>query len=760
MSARDVFSRVAGASQRLFGNEPIVLEDEGAVLYVESGSVGLFAVDVRDGAPAGPRRLLQRLGAGQAVFAVPLPVLHRLRLVLVPIKEATLRRMALADLWQDRATPGSPVSSWVNDWLELLSQLLQATEQPKLPLKLEGAREAELAAGQAACAGRNSAVWCQVTEGELQLLGNEDAAADSDSGPLPLVGDLWARAGEGCRFTTTATASLEDASAVAAGMTTLQALLLRQQLSERERETEAERQRLRDRDLVETQRKAEAYADLAGVLEPRAVRVKGDSPLLRAMTAVGSSLGVEVRAPLKSDSSASQPVEAVLRASRLRARRVQLNGPWWRSDCGALLAFSADEQRRPLALVRTRALKYSCYDPVEDTHTPVDGELAASLEADAWMVYRPLPDGRLSLWGLFAFSLSGHRTELALALLTGVVATLLAMITPQATAVLMDSAIPDADTGLVQQLALALLFAAFGQIVFRLSQGIILMRFGLASSAETQAAVWDRLLRLRPSFFREFSSGDLQSRVTAVSEIGREMSGATLTSLFSGFLALLNLGLLYYYSPALTWLALLIGLVVVVFTGVVGVFVRRNVRELVELDGQRFGMVVQLINGVGKLRVAGAGDRAFTHWMKEYGRSLKLWAGHLPARGQGLPVQPDPAVVERGPAVLGGARPAGRRPTGRRRGRPDPGDLSGVQRRVRRFPERHHRAEQHRGELARRVRQGPPGEADPRGGAGDRRAEDRSGAVERAAGAAWSLFPLCAGRAVDPAGSRLARRAG
>ena len=41
----------------------------------------------------------------------------------------------------------------------------------------------------------------------------------------------------------------------------------------------------------------------------------------------------------------------------------------------------------------------------------------------------------------------------------------------------------------------------------RLAQGIILQRIGIGSEADSQAALWDRVLRLRPSFFRGYSSG-------------------------------------------------------------------------------------------------------------------------------------------------------------------------------------------------------------------------------------------------------------
>lgn len=628
MTDRISWARATGTPLDLQTNAPLVLDGDGEVLVVEEGSVALFSVDVRGGAPAGPRRLLQRIGSGQALFAVPLPILHRHRLAMVPIAGTRLRRIRLEDLWSSRTDGDNPVCAWLDEWIGLLANLVTVPREPSLPLRLAGVRELELTADQELVAERNCVAWCESDDASLHWLSGEEGVHRSEGAPLVLAGPLWARADEPTSIRVSPTQEQGDVERVAAGLGQLHALVLHDQLAQRTAEATAERARLRERDFVASQRTADAYADLAGVLEPGSARIHGDNALLRALTAVGCSLGVAIHPPMRSERASERvdPVEAILRASRLRARRVRLSDGWWTRDCGALLGFSADDQGRPLALVRGRSGRYEAYDPETDARTPLDKRNANKLAPDAWMVYRPLPEGRLRLQDLLRFSIAGRAGDLGLAIGAGVVATGLGMITPQATAALMDRAVPDADETMLWQIGLGLLFAAFGQVVFQLCQGIALLRLGLASSTETQAAVWDRLLRLRPSFFRGFSSGDLQSRVTAVSEIGQQLSGATLSSLFSGLLAALNLGLLYYYSPRLSALALAIGVVVVAFTAIVGMFVRRNVRQLVELDGQRFGWVVQLIQGVGKLRVAGAADRAFTQWMRDYSRSMKLWA--------------------------------------------------------------------------------------------------------------------------------------
>ena len=87
------------------------------------------------------------------------------------------------------------------------------------------------------------------------------------------------------------------------------------------------------------------------------------------------------------------------------------------------------------------------------------------------------------------------------------------MIVPQATGMLIDRAIPDSDRLLLWQIGLALFAAAFGKSAFQLSQGIITLRVENATDANLQLAVWDRLLKITPAFFRQYTSGDLVNRL-------------------------------------------------------------------------------------------------------------------------------------------------------------------------------------------------------------------------------------------------------
>jgi NHLM bacteriocin system ABC transporter ATP-binding protein len=225
---------------------------------------------------------------------------------------------------------------------------------------------------------------------------------------------------------------------------------------------------------------------------------------------------------------------------------------------------------------------------------------------------------------LLRFAIQGHRQELVVVAGASSAATLLGMVTPQATGLLIDQAIPNADQTLLLQIALALLATTFGATLFQLTQGIALMRIESFADSSTQAAVWDRLLKLKTSFFRRYSIGDLSARVSSISQIRQRLGNTLLKSLFSSLFSLLNLGLLFYYSVPLALIAAGVALLNMTVTVVSGVLTLKKIRPLHDQQGKLFGMMVQIINGVAKFRVAGAETRAFAYWGRQYSQELRL----------------------------------------------------------------------------------------------------------------------------------------
>ena len=368
------------------------------------------------------------------------------------------------------------------------------------------------------------------------------------------------------------------------------------------------------------------FVSLLGV-QHSAIAASSD-PLLAAAGAVGRAMDIPICPPAKSEDMkrVKDPLDAIARASRMRIRRVILSERWWRSDCGPLLAYLQGDSS-PVALLPVDNKYYEIYNPATQRRIKVNDKTAKLLAPTAYMFYPPFPDTELNLLTLFKYSMRGGWESIRTLFFIGIPGVAIGMIVPQATGVLIDTAIPDADRGLLLQLTLLLLAATFGTTLFRLTQGLALVRLESYSVFNLQAGIWDRLLKLPLTFFRDYSSGEVLSRVSAINQIRNKLGGEKLDILFSSFFALFNLVLLFVYSPQLAFVAVAVIIMTTLVTNVAGYFKSQKAFLLEELDGEISGMTIEMIGGISKLRTTASEKRAFAHWAKYYQKQLKLMQG-------------------------------------------------------------------------------------------------------------------------------------
>ncbi|NJP09645.1 MAG: NHLP bacteriocin export ABC transporter permease/ATPase subunit [Leptolyngbyaceae cyanobacterium RU_5_1] len=621
---------------KIKSNQPVLLDDPEAFWLIRSGSMSVFTIALRDGVPSGARHYLFNASAGEALFGVaddPGSDLCR-GLLAVATEETELLKFSLSHFGDHGADQGTLTADpqaihLLNTWIDHLSDALKPVAAPSLSVPSVGRQFLSLAPGQTFQPLKATVSWVQVLQGNARWMGFAEFPLTSTTVAMPCGSGMWLQAEDTVEIVILQTSELETLETLVDGLEQLHRNFLRCLDLVEQQQTRAAFQRFQEREHLNRQVTESTLGELASILEPQgttALPLQG-TPLLIAAGAVGRAVGATIQPPARSEelNRVKDPLEAIARASRLRIRRVLLTDGWWQRDSGPLLAYTLQDHN-PIALLPTASGRYECFDPVTHQRTLVDREVAAHLSPEAFMFYRPLADSVKHPIDLLLFSLKGHQTDLILLVVTGLAATLLGMVIPQATAILIDSAIPDSDRGMLLQIGLALFAVALGQSAFEMARGIVSLRVETAADATLQPAVWDKLLNLKPAFFRQYSSGDIQSRVLSVGKIRRQVSGATLRTTFSSVFALLNLGLMFVYSWQLALIACVLAVIVVFVTVSSSLLNLRQIRPLQQLDGVLLGLTVQLINGVAKLRVAAAEERAFAHWGKKYSRQKKLQA--------------------------------------------------------------------------------------------------------------------------------------
>jgi NHLM bacteriocin system ABC transporter ATP-binding protein len=351
-----------------------------------------------------------------------------------------------------------------------------------------------------------------------------------------------------------------------------------------------------------------------------------EMPLAAACLAVGKAAHIELKIPPSViQGKAKDPLRAITRCSSVRMRMLVLRGDWWTQDSGPMVAF-LEAGNAPVALLPRARVGYEWFDPASDSSVRIDRKTAPRLSGIAYVFYRPFPHCSLTGAQVLISGLLGCGRDLWVIALTGLLVSLLALVTPFATGIVFDSIIPGSERGQLLQTVALIVASAVAMIFMSLTRGYALLRVEGKLDFAIQAAVWDRLLNLPTTFFRQYSAGDLTYRSLAISQIRAILTGNVLNAVISGLFSVSSMFLLFYYSPSLSWIAMgLAGAALAVMLAG-GLLQLRLQRQITESGGKLAGMIFEFVDGIAKFKVSGTEGRAFSRWAENFGAQKQLGA--------------------------------------------------------------------------------------------------------------------------------------
>ncbi|MET8827243.1 NHLP bacteriocin export ABC transporter permease/ATPase subunit [Streptomyces sp. NPDC004610] len=563
---------------------------------VAAGTLDLFAVDA---AGQGHWHHLGRLSAGSLLLGPVTGPQHTL--VARPSRDCVMHRIALRELYGP-----TPTETWAYDAQGVPQYVPPATSPLEYALALGVGRglavlfQATTAPDGRAEVGDDEVFWMRVPPGSVQYGSAHGAEAAAD---LLMDPALWQ--------------SLVDQQ-----YRLLTALDRWIEQLERTHETRTAAG-IRAGEAV----RAEADRTLLAAIGPRAGRraTAADADATHAVCKlVAGAAGIVLAEPERGGTGSERldPVERIARAARVRTRAVRLAGRWWREDVGPLVGHRA-LSGAPVALLWRRG-GYAAVHPASGRETPVGKGNAAEFEPRAVMFYRPLPDRPLGPLGLLRFVLRGTRRDGAALVLTALVTVAIGALVPIATGRVLGEFVPAARTDLITRVCVAVMVSSVVAAAFLLLQNMTILRLEGRIEATLQPAVWDRLLRLPTAFFTGRSTGELASAAMGVSAIRRLLAGVGPVVAQSVTVAVMNLGLLLWFSVPMALAALgVLVLIAGVFLGL-GLWQVRWQRRLVVLTNRLNNQAFQTLRGLPKLRVAAAENYAYAAWAGEFARGREL----------------------------------------------------------------------------------------------------------------------------------------
>ncbi len=613
------FANAFGKTLAVGGNNPIPMDDSATAYFVKQGAVDVFLAEQLNDNFVSTFKHVLRAEQGRVVFGVSShsSSLHAVSRGLPDTKVVELR----VDELLNRCVPEevtSQIDEWITEFSTSVTAQIEPHPQPDLILDLSDAStqlDDGLAKVVSARAGK--LIWLKAPG--LTFLHTEDSLAGA-SGFVPLTEAAWLTIEAGTQPEAVDSAHLLRQGTLSTALNDFHNHVLNVELINKmflvadsvNEQVELAKHRRRDH--------KSAREDLYALVNRPSSDSSG-SVLLATLRLIGEREGINFVPPPQRFWVGREPtLSAVLDASGVRARKVRLTPHcrWWLGDSGTMIGFSRQD-KQPLALFAGVGGRYHTVDVVSGRKTRVNAARARNLASDAWLFYPSLPANReVSGRDLLRLASSGFKQDFIKIVFAGLIGALLSQVPAITIGILVSSVLPFAANSMLLQAMLALAGLVGVGVVLKMLQGTALMRIEGRVETRLTAALWDRLLSLPTSFFRGFPAGELAVRMGTFLTLRDQLSGVVASASLGLVFLLPTLVILFVYDTALALVAMAFALLTLFVTTVVGVRQVAPIRLRFKATRQLSGDLVQFINGMSKLRVAGAETSAFASWARTY----------------------------------------------------------------------------------------------------------------------------------------------
>ena len=267
----------------------------------------------------------------------------------------------------------------------------------------------------------------------------------------------------------------------------------------------------------------------------------------------------------------------------------------------------------PLALYRQVRSNW-LYSARQQRHWRASAD--CRLQDLAYEIYPSLPAKVSGPWSVLQFAFSIESAALIALLLTSAVVMLFNLAVPMLTNLLVSRILPHNDRQLLLQGLAVVILIVIGSVSAQYLQNRMMLRLESVADLRLQSAVWDRLLRLPMVFIARYTTGDLSSRVNAITQLRQLLGSGVLSTLLSSLFAVSYFALMVTYDSALTlWASLftLLALSCVLFITLQAI---RLQKPLIESGAEITNFSLQAVMGLPQIRSAGAEPFLLVEWLR------------------------------------------------------------------------------------------------------------------------------------------------
>ena len=319
-----------------------------------------------------------------------------------------------------------------------------------------------------------------------------------------------------------------------------------------------------------------------------------------------------------------EQIEYRMRPFGIKSRSVTLEQDWYRHAVGAMLG-TLREDGSAVALIPGKLGGYKLICVKDGKQIRLNRKTRQLIDREAVCFYEPLPRKALTVVDLLKFTVKQMSvSDIVLYLAMMGISAALGLLSPLFTRWLFSDVLESGDIRMLVALAVFMVCFSLSRFFFSAFQALVNSRFGIKQNIAVQAAVMNRIMSLPPSFFRQYSAGELAQRSGYVQSLCSTMFNTIGTTGLTSLFSLIYIGQIFAFAPALVVPSLAITFATAALSLFTTLAQRKVSRRRMQISAKTSGLTYATISGIQKIKLAGAEKRMFSRWAREYAEEARL----------------------------------------------------------------------------------------------------------------------------------------
>jgi ATP-binding cassette, subfamily C, bacterial len=245
------------------------------------------------------------------------------------------------------------------------------------------------------------------------------------------------------------------------------------------------------------------------------------------------------------------------------------------------------------------------------------------LEPDPTRFYAQENDP-VSGFGRFLAPVWSYRSVLSEALVMNVVLGILALALPFLIQILTDDVLVRGDRSLLVSIAIAAVVMQVMGSSLELLQFNLIAHFAQRLELGLVLEFGRKILRLPLAYYESHRSGEIVSRLRDIQDINRLISQVVVSWPSQLFIAIVSFSLMLFYSGKLVLVALAIAALMTLSTVVLWSTLRRRIQNLLVLEAENQGVLVETFKGALTLKTTTAAPQFWEEFQGRFGRLANI----------------------------------------------------------------------------------------------------------------------------------------